>query len=78
MMWLCHCCRTEASFLYRGLCQRCAPDLHSAYAKKRDAWGKVFVAFTAVSGKEPLDDWAAFEDFLMSNWGELGVEDLGT
>lgn len=63
----CHVCG-EPRFLYRGKCQECAPEEHSARAKHEAIWDEVFKNYEQATGKKPLDDWDSFEDWLDAKW----------
>ena len=64
MTWLtCQTCGREA-FLYLGACAACAPIEHARRQAEADVWHRRFVEYRTATGKEPLDDWAAFETWV--------------
>lgn len=56
----CFECRRRA-FLIRGLCDACAPTLHADHKRMMEAYSAADAQYQAETGRQPLDDYDAFE-----------------
>lgn len=57
----------KPEFLIRGLCRECEPELHKRYFANLDQMGNAQFQFHEETGKSALEDWHAFESFLIAN-----------
>jgi hypothetical protein len=60
----CVFCGTEASFLIRGLCERCAPEIHHAHAEALARFQAADEMFWCATGQHALQEWYGFETFV--------------
>lgn len=64
------------AFLYKGLCDTCAPGLHAQLAGEMAAYDEIAAEFELETGKKPLDDWWGFEGFINRKISQTTVDDL--
>lgn len=62
----CRKCSKE-SFLIRGQCADCAPDLHDHHAKAMAAVEYLDIRCKKETGKGSLDDWYGYEKWIEDN-----------
>ena len=61
----CHACEErKEGILIRGLCKDCAPGLHKRHDCDMRFMAKMNAEFKEETGKDSLEDWHAFEDWL--------------
>lgn len=63
MHFPCLLCR-EKRFLFFGVCRDCDPILFRAYDDAKKRLNERFDLYKKETGREPLDDWEAFERWL--------------
>lgn len=63
----CRVCHEGAPLLVRGVCARCDPAVH-ALRRRRGEWGQAqFDRYREATGREPLDNWTAWETWLLAH-----------
>jgi hypothetical protein len=62
-MLFCQRCHKPA-FLYRGLCEARAPELHATYNRELKYWSDLFDRFEAETGVSAVTDWRRFEKWV--------------
>lgn len=61
----CFDCGGQVGPLIRGSCRFCEPELHAAHTAMLDEIGRAMDAYQQATGKEALEDFDAFEEWVV-------------
>lgn len=64
-----HCPHFLQTFTVGGWCRECAPVAHAEYDELNACLAEAQALYTAETGKAPLEDWYAFELWLLKEAG---------
>jgi ribosomal protein L37E len=55
------------AFLIQMQCASCNPEAHRAHVEAMDAYEQLKVRYTKHTGRHPVDDWKAFEQWCVQS-----------
>lgn len=66
-MFICRKCQKPAPFLFRGMCEKCAPDVHHEFNETLAVYAALSKQYEAETGKRAIDDLDAFDEWWQQN-----------